>query len=250
MYCYFPDKRFGEDKVAWVTWITSDEGDLLSIDGNLALVLGEQVTAHELMQGQMTAVRTELICKWLIWKDALDIIHEFVWTRYTSYAQTVQLWIGADIHVLLKRQGKSLKKPMSRSWRMELGEQGKFVYAVIPPTMTQQLIVFPDLWTMHQQLPARVFEQPWVARRHSGLTTLQKATIYWWCTYGSIHTVITTPAGIFQNRYSLASISLVDGHKRWYKSAQDPRHRTPSVLTAFCEKFSCSFTSSGVFLPV
>jgi primosomal protein N' len=111
-------------------------------------------------------------------------------------------------------------------------------------------MVFPDLWTMHQQLPARLFEQWGVARRHSGLSVWQKAAIFRWCKQWTLHTLVTTPAGIFQDWHDLGSIFLVDAHKWWYKSVQDPRYWTPTVITTFCEMFSCKVMTSGVLLSV
>jgi hypothetical protein len=51
MYGYFPNKRFGEDKVARITWIIWNSGDLFLVDGEYVVLLGEHITAHELIQG-------------------------------------------------------------------------------------------------------------------------------------------------------------------------------------------------------
>lgn len=247
MYGYFPNKRFGEDKVARITWITGSQGDLFLVDGEYVVLLGEDITAHELIQGQFTAVHTASIQPWLCTDKSMQLIHHFVWMRYTSYAHTIPLWIGADILALLKRRSKKGKQAQ-RAWKIELSAQSEFVFSTTTATWRQQLLVFPDLWTMHQQLPARLFEQGGVARRHSGLSVLQKAAIYWWCKQWTIHTLITTPAWIFQDWLDVESIILVDAHKWWYKSVQDPRYRTPTVISAFRDKFSCDVMTSGVLL--
>jgi hypothetical protein len=88
----------------------------------------------------------------------MHLLHRFVAMRYTSYAQAVPLWIGADIAVLLKRRPKK-GKHAQRAWNTTVSSQGEFVFSASEPVATQQLMVFPDLWTMHQQLPARLFEQ-------------------------------------------------------------------------------------------
>ncbi len=247
MYCYFPNKRFWEEKVAWVTWINWTEGDFSLIDGEYALLLWEYITAHELIQGQATAVRYEVVHKELFSLATLRLLHSFVGMRYTSYTNSVPLRIWSDIPALLKRRWKPWKR-IERSWTIDISA-GAFVFSACEkPVSTQQLIVFPDIWTMHQQLPARLFDQPWVVRWHSWLSVLQKAAIYRWCKQGSIHTLLTTPAGIFQDRVALQSILLVDAHKRWYKSVQDPRYRTPTVVKDMQEVFSCSLKASGVLL--
>jgi hypothetical protein len=247
MFCYFPNKWFGEEKVAWVTGISWSEGDFFLIDGEYALILGEDITAHELIVGQATAVHTELVEKQLCGKETMRLIHAFVAQRYTSYTNTVPLWIGSDMLALMKRRPKS-PKPLGRARSLELSSTGKFVFSAAELKTSQQLVVFPDLRTMHQQLPARLFEQAWVARRHSGATALQKAAIFRWCKQGTIHTLITTPAGIYQDRKKLDHIFVVDAHKRWYKSVQDPRYRTPQVLSAMQEIYSCKISTSGVLL--
>lgn len=247
MYCYFPNKRFWDEKVAWVTWVTGTAGDLFMIDGEYALLLWEHITAHELIFGQVTAVHNELVEKSLCSANTLCLIHKFVWHRYTTYSNTIPLWIGADLIALLKRRSKKWKQTQ-RAWKIELSSQGEIVFLASNVTSRQQLIVFPDLWTMHQQLPARLFEQEWVARRHSGLSALQKATLFWWCKQWTIHTLVTTPAWIFQDWHDLVSIMLVDAHKWWYKSVQDPRYRTPTVVSAFRDQFSCELMTSWVLL--
>lgn len=247
MYCYFPNKRFWEEKVAWVTWIIWNEGDFLLIDGEYALVLWEYITAHELIQGQVTAVHYEIVHKALFSWATLRLLHSFVGMRYSSYTNSVPLRIWSDVLALLKRRWKPWKR-IERSWTIDI-VSGAFVFSASEkPIATQQLIVFPDIWTMHQQLPARLFEQPWVVRWHSWLSVLQKAAIFWWCKQGSIHTLLTTPAGIFQDRVALESILLVDAHKRWYKSVQDPRYRTPTVVKDMQDVFSCRLKASGVLL--
>lgn len=247
MYCYFPNKRFWEEKVARVTWCTWITGDFFSIDGDYALLLWEHITAHELIPGQVTAVHCELIEKSFCSPKTLHVIHEFVWKRYTTYTNTVPLWLWSDMVALLKRRVKSVKNT-TRSRSVDLTKERVFAFSSNSPTSSQQLIVFPDIWTMHQQLPAKLFDQPGVIRRHSGLSALQKASIFRWCKKWTVHTLITTPAGIFQDRKDLQLIYLVDEHKRRYKSAQDPRYRTPTVLAEMKEVYSCSLISSGMQL--
>jgi len=247
MYCYFPNKRFGEEKVAWVTWVSWSEGDFLLIDEEYVVCLWTHITAHELIKGEATAVRQEIIETALCSNQTMRLMHQFVWQWFTSYTNTIPLRIWSDIQALLKRRPKKVS-PISRSWEMWFSPEGNLLFTSGSDTTQQQLIVFPDIWTMHQQLPVRLFEQPWVARRHSWLTALQKAVIFWGCKKWTIHTLITTPAWVFQDRQSLSAIFIVDMHKRWYKSAKDPRYRTPTVLAHFEQVYWCSRTFSGVSL--
>ena len=108
-------------------------------------------------------------------------------------------------------------------------------YTSCPETSTQQVIVFPDIWTIYAQLPAKIFTQPGVAVFHGGLTLIQQAKLFRQLKQGAIHTLLTTHAGIFQDRYDLEQIIIIDGHKRRYKSQQDPRYWTPVVLAHLAE---------------
>lgn len=247
MFCYFPNKRIGDEKVAWVTWVSWSEGDFLLIDGEYALVLGEHITNSELISWQVTSVYSEYVEKKLCSSKTMRLIHDLVGQWYSSYTNVIPLWIWSDMLALMKRRGKK-QKTVSRSWSVELDSSGMFVFSASSSTSAQQILVFPDLRTMHQQLPARIFVQEGVGRRHSWLTALQKATIFRWCKQWLIHTLITTPAGIFQDRKQLDHIFIVDAHKWWYKSGQDPRYRTPRVLAAMQKIFACNLSTSGVLL--
>ncbi len=247
MYCYFLNKRFWEEKVAWVTWCSWSAGDLMLIDEEYVLVLWEHITASELVHGAATAVKTEVVYTSLCSRKTLQCMHRFVGHWFTSYTNTVPLRLWSDLPALLKRRQKKLSS-ISRTRNAQFSPEGKVYFSATSPTTTQQLLVFPDIWTMHQQLPAKVFDQPWVVRRHSWLTSLQKATIFWWCKVGSIHTLISTPAGVFQDWSSLWAIMVIDGHKRRYKGAQDPRWRIPTVMDSFTQIYECAYTTSWVFL--
>jgi hypothetical protein len=47
--------------------------------------------------------------------------------------------------------------------------------------------------------------------------------------------LITTPASIFQDRWNLASITIIDSHKRYYKSQRDPRYWSSIILQKMSE---------------
>lgn len=247
MYCYLPEKRCGEDKVAWINGVQGTVGDLVRVDDMVALILGETITNAERGNREFVIVRTELLIPWLLSVRTIEFLHQFVGERFTSYAAALPLWIGADLQTLQKRAKK--KSPQtSRARSLHLHPTWWFVFAPTAATTVQQMLVFPDIWTMHQQLPMRLFDQPWVARWHGWLSAGQQAAIFWWCKTGEIHMLITTPAGIFQDRSDLQEICVVDAHKRRYKSAQEPRYRTPSVLSAIKNVYSCRLTSSWVLL--
>ena len=243
MYVYFPTLRFGEDKVAWATWVNWNTGDLMRLDDNEGIILWERVTCSELIHWNVTVVKSEIIAEQVLSIRAVEQIHVFVWQRFTTYANSIPLWIGNESAVLIKRKSKNKTKTV-RSWHVEWFSDTWIIFSTYIWERKQQLLVFPDLRTMHQQTPKRVFEQPWVSRRHAWLTALQKATIFWWVKTGQIHTLITTPAWVFQDWLLLWDIFLIDAHKRRYKSGQDPRYRTPSVCESIQKIYWTQFITS------
>lgn len=228
MYVYFPAIWYGDDKVAWATGISWNAGDFVMVDGQEALLLWEQCTASELIKWHVTVVNTELIYKSLMTPQAVEQVHQFVWERFSTYANTIPLRLWNDFSVLMKRSWKKINTA-ERHWEVSWLKIGWVEFKSYSWVRKQQLLIFPDLRTMHQQIPTRVFQQPWVCRWHAWLTALQKATIFWWVKTGQIHTVITTPAWVFHDWLLLWDVFIIDTHKRWYKSAQDPRYRTPSI---------------------
>lgn len=228
MYVYFPTLWFGEDKIAWATGVQWNAGDLMNCDGHDAVLLWENTTSPELIKGQITIVNSELVFPSLLSAWALEQIHNCVWERFTPYCNVLPLRLWNDLCVVMKRCLKKTYKS-ERRWEVSWLQTGWVDFKSYAWDRKQQLLVFPDLRTMHQQIPKRVFEQPWVSRRHAWLTHLQKATIFWWIKTGQVHTLITTPAWVFQDWLQLWDIFIIDSHKRRYKSGQDPRYRTPSV---------------------
>lgn len=243
MYVYFPELWYGEDKVVWATGVQWRAGDFVKLDGQDALLLWENSTSPELIKGQITVVNCELIFSSLLSERSLEQIHNFVWERFTPYSNTLPLRLWNDFWVVMKRCIKKTKKS-DRVWEVSWLKIGWIDFKPYSWNRKQQLVVFPDLRTMHQQTPKRVFEQPWVSRWHAWLTALQKATIFWWVKTGQIHTLITTPAWIFQDWLMLWDIFLIDTHKRRYKSGQDPRYRTPSVCESIQKIYWTQFITS------
>lgn len=243
MYVYFPDQWFGDDKVAWATGVTWNAWDFIFLDWQEAILLWEECAASELIKGHVTVVKAELIYAWLLTQKALTTIHFFVWERFTTYSNTIPLRLWNDFSIIMKRCIKKWSKTM-RSWQIDKVTTWWVNFIAYNEDRKQQLLVCPDLRTMHQQIPARVFDQPWVSRWHAWLTALQKATIFWWIKTGQIHTLITTPAWVFQDRMVLWDIFVIDEHKRWYKAAQDPRWRTPSVCKTMQQVYWAHYCTS------
>ena len=166
-------------------------------------------------------------------------MHEFVSYRFCAYDHAIWLRMGADMHQIIKRLWKKAT-PVARSFSLTLHA---WVLRSVQKesSKSQQCIVFPDLRTMQQLAPTSLLNYPGVAVWHSWLTAVQQAKIFsaikWW----QIHTLLTTHAGIFQDRYDLEEIVVIDAHKWRYKSQQDPRYWTPSVLKHLSQLWNISY---------
>lgn len=238
MYRYFPDKRFGDDKVAWVTWVTWKPWDLYKIHDRYALCLWATIPLREIITGHETATEYELCFASFVYPKTIDRILSMTQTWYSSYAHVFPLWLWSDMQALMKQS----KKKQATSWRereVRMSDAWNISFVAAPMTYDQQLLLFPDIRTMHQRLPERLFLQTGVARWHSGLTARQQAVIFWWCKQWTLHTLISTHAGIFQDWHNLTTIYGVDMHKRRYKSQQDPRYWTPEVIQGMCMHHWC-----------
>ena len=247
MYCYFPEHRFGQDMIAWTTWVVWNPGDLVLIDDRYALIWWEHIQRSDDRQWSYTAVKTELLLPALLSQRTRTDIDQVVCYWLSSYASVLPLRVGSDI-VALDKYAQKKKQSLGRSREVFFSESDILSFRACDLTHRQQLIIFPDIWTMHQQLPQKVFDQPWVARWHSGLTSIQKAKIFRWCKSGQIHTLMTTPAWIFQDWCDIWSICLVDAHKWWYKTGHEPRCRIPTVIRYRSKTWNISYTYSWVLL--
>ena len=95
----------------------------------------------------------------------------------------------------------------------------------------QTLIVYPDLWTMHMMVDKSVRSHPGVLLLGSSDTQVKKDKTFWQVKQGLVKYVLVTHAELFQDFYDLQSIVLVHPYKWYYANQQDPRYKTPEVLS-------------------
>lgn len=240
MFLYFPDLWFGDDKVARVEWLAFSVGDLWEINGNYALILGDTIAFGELYKHRIAVTQSSLVIAGFLSKKTMQWIHTFIECRFCSYDHALSLRIGSELKHIIKKLWKK-NNPSSRSFSLTL-QDGLLKSFSKEEKSSQQLIVFPDLRTLQQIAPNALLIYPWVALRHGGLTVVQQATIFAAIKSWQIHTLLTTHAGIFQDRYDLDEIVVIDAHKWRYKYQQDPRYWTPSVLNHLSKVWNTSYT--------
>ena len=228
MYIYSFDHYAGYDKL----FILNDTqgimpGDLFRINEHYYFALDDTCAFPENYTHTFTITAGMTISyRKLLTQKSIDMIHWMVYTHYSTYKSVMRLFIPSDIQLLLRHETTSKKKT------------------------GQQLIVFPDLWTLIQSTSEEFRAQPGVAVASSKHTDKQKNLIFRGCKTGKIHTLLTTHAEIFQDWKDLKRIVCVEGYKRYMQSMQDPRYKVVTVLEkmaemygATCEQYDCIYNS-------
>jgi primosomal protein N' len=95
--------------------------------------------------------------------------------------------------------------------------------------------VYPDLWTMAMMTDASLHEVSGVLFLHSSDTQAKKDKAFWQIKRGLVSYVLVTHAELFQDFWDLQHIVLVHPYKRYYANQQDPRYKTPDVLSYLAE---------------
>lgn len=229
MYCYFPDRRYGTDKIArvenvpWIAW------DLVGLDGIEALILGDECAFSELQTAKVRRQQGEVLIPTLLSTRTITWATHLVQERYGTYHTVLPLFLGQD----LMRHGayvKAKKTSPALSTVLSYDVHQKKLSVSNTRIQGQQLIVFPDLWTMHQYVDDYLLEKTNWILMYGWLSTIQQTKLFRRIKTWAIQTVYTTHGCIFQDRPFLCKVIVIDAHKRWYKSSQDPRYRTPTVL--------------------
>lgn len=214
MYYYHFTHYAGNDRVFRSEKIFGEPGDLLSVGGEYMLVLGEEVARKEQhTKPWKSTEEPKLISAWLLSEKSLAMIHRMVEYRFTTYKNVLPLRIG-DIDDLIKYKPSRESAPQKRKKK----------------SAEQQLIIFPDLRTMHAYIAEHKNDLPEVfLTLHSQTSAKQKAQAFRSLKFWKATTVLCTYSQLFQDRAHLTSITLIDQHKWYYKSQQDPRYYVPTV---------------------
>lgn len=286
MYCYHFTKYAGTDRVFITDQNLGQVGDLVICgEGEYVLLLGEHVawkeqgsykleaTSYKLQAASWKPREKNVKCKnsseanhlrkyniqtiipWLLRSRSIDLLHWFVNEWYTTYKNALPLWLY-DIEDIIKRQAK--KK--NEKWKMQNVEckSQKIIFKNEKLLVSeeeiggQQLVVFPDLWTLHNEVgwdKNEIFHLPQVSFLHGKSTKKQKSDAFLGIRDWSIGTLFCTYSQIFQDWQNLQQIILIDQHKRYYKNQQDPRYYVPTVLEKMAKIWNTELVKSGRSLP-
>lgn len=206
--------------------------------GECFLILWNKVAFPERYTRVFDKIPAKITKKHTITTKTMDHIHRMVAHRYTTYKKVIPLFLPHGIttyfHLLTKKS--TGKKPSHSPFlyqNFELIQQWQ-------KKDWQQLIVFPNVWTMRMLCPKSFFtsQKPSnVVLIHAKLTDRQKIVLQQKIRCGLVDTVCTTPWEIFQDRKKLTHLQLVDEHKRYYSNQQDPRYKVPVVIEWMKKKY-------------
>lgn len=202
-------------------------GDLLQSDDEYFLVLGDEVSFVEQYTSRFPEWRELLlIYSWFFSNNYIKWIHWMVAEYYSTYRNVMKYFISHDIESLLKKElNKKLK------WLNKIQLESRLFGVDYVAEKGQNLIVYPDLWTMYMMVSRDIINNPAVLLLHWSDTQVKKDKAFWQVKHGLVKYIVVTHAELFQDFYDLKSITIVHPYKRYYANQQDPRYKTPDVLS-------------------
>lgn len=235
MYLYGFTTFAGIDKVMKVdrSDLEFSVGDLLQSDDEYFLVLWDEVSFAEQYTSRFPEWRQlQLIYSWFLSKKYIDWIHWMVAQYYSTYKNVMKYFVSQDIESLLKKEVE--KKP---KWLKSLKLDAKLFGVSSVAEKGQTLIVYPDLWTMSMMTDQLLRDDTGVLYVNSSDTQMKKDKAFWQVKHGLVKYILVTHAELFQDFYDLQSVVLVHPYKWYYANQQDPRYKTPEVLSYLADKW-------------
>ena len=260
MFLYHFEQYAGTDKVFDCDTDGLSVGDLIQPGwGGYGLVLWENVAWKEQYKKQWqiswaVCLDEQVVVSWLLSEQSVSILHWFVNEWYTTYKNSFWLWLH-DIDDIVKRcpairakKKKKIEHPLltfssQSSSLQELAWGNEVVH-------WQQLIVFPDVWSLTQSVSDQLQERNNVCVLHGKSTKKQKTQAFWWIKTWKITLLLCTYSQIFQDRHDLKHITLVDAHLWYYKHYQDPRYAVASVLERMAQEYDAKLLQTWNTLSI
>ncbi len=207
------------------------------------LCLGEKLAFQELYEhaSLLKCPNIEVIYAWLLSAKGMELLHWMVEMYYTTYKSVVKLFLSDELEKLLEREYKVISLKVQRCKGAKVSKDwGKS--RKIEET-GQTLIVFPDLWTMHN---SEMIEGEWVVMLTAMQSDNQKDIRRWEVKKWVKSVIICTYAAMFQDFDELKKIIFVDPHKWYYASQQDPRYKVGEVLKKMAEIYGAELETVGI----
>lgn len=233
LYFYGFSSFFWFDKV----WYSDNDfgykiGDLISTKDNYFLCLGEEISFFELYKEKKISLEwSELMYPKFLSEKTINFINWMVYHRYSTYKSVMRYFLSGDVSYVLSKEVK-WKKSKNLDEKLFSALQDIDFQA---SSLGQTLIVFPDLFTLYQNLPSDILDNEKTALLISTDTELQKTKKRRAIRSGSKNLIISTHSEVFQDFKDLKKIILFDPSKRYYTNQQDPRYKIDEVLKYLAE---------------
>jgi len=215
--------------------------NLVKYQDDVFLCLWDEISFQEQYQYLYEIKESDLslISKSFLTDETLDMVNWMVYRRYSSYKSVLKYFVSFDIEWLMSRWKLQIKKTKIKnneikiqSWKFEISAE---------KIDGQQLIIFPDLWTLFNTMDEDILSAKWNIFLKSNDTQNQKDKKWWMIKNGEIKNVFCTHSEIFQDWNDLKKIILIDPYKRYYENQQDPRYSVNEVVKKMLEIYWAKF---------
>lgn len=243
MYIYGFTTFAWHDKVQKTEKPTYKQGDLVSYGNDIFLALGDEVSFFEQYEKKYISTRTpEILYKNFLFPETIALLHWMVYYRYTTYKSVIRYFLPEDIEWLLKQEVAKKKKKENQITVLQLKSE---IYKAITIEQWQNLIIFPDLWTLYNLVPEQVLQHEEVVVLHPQQSSKQK-NIHWW----QIKTwekkiILCTHAELFQDYNDLKKIVIIQPSTWYYANQQDPRYKVKTIVEKMGEIYSAKVETRG-----
>jgi len=177
----------------------------------------------------------ELLCDNFLTKKNISIVNRMVYERYSTYKSVLRYFVSFDIDGLMNKWKIQKKKTKIQNneifiinWNFEISDN------ILDG---QQLIIFPDLWTLFNTVDESILNSKWNVFLNSNDTQNQKDKKRRMIKNWEIKNVFCTHWEMFQDRNDLKKIILIDPYKRYYENQQDPRYSVEKVVKKMWEVY-------------
>ncbi len=216
---------------------TLQRWNLVKYQDDVFLCLWDEISFPEQYEYryEIKEVDLSIISKSFLTYETLDMVNWMVYRRYSNYKSVLKYFVSFDIEWLMSRWKLQVKKNIIKNneiliqnWKFELSDK---------QIDGQQLIIFPDLWTLYNTIDEDILSTKWNIFLKSNDTQNQKDKKWWMIKNGEIKNVFCTHSEIFQDWNDLKKIILIDPYKRYYENQQDPRYSVNEVVKKMLEVY-------------
>lgn len=211
--------------------------NLVKYQDDVFLCLWDEISFQEQYQHkyEINKADLKLIYKSFLTLKTLDMVNWMVYWRYSNYKSVLKYFVSFDPEKLVegkKHKAESKKKYIYNNEILIQGWEFKMSDNNID---WQQLIIFPDLWTLFNTVDEPIISIKWNVFLNSNNTQNQKDKNWWMIKNLEINNVFCTHSEIFQDWNKLKKIILIDPYKRYYENQQDPRYSVNEVVKKMAE---------------